>query len=201
MVVKSGVVFEMGRSEDAFLYEHKVVSGYCRDCDCGDRYRCRTSQIAEDRFARYCPYLAIVPAGSGHVTFFLLGGAALGWVSIRFLGEQNSQRTDQIKLAEYRQVNLPGQPVYEQVDSGGYTRLTIYAKAAAPQASTVDIRVIGDDNQPGKQASMVFQAGFAAWTRVDEPITAQHLTFIVGDTGTGTSKATQADVLVFLSKW
>jgi hypothetical protein len=131
---------------------------------------------------------------------FLLFGAALGWLSIRFFGEQTSQTRDQIKLAEYRQLDIAAQPVYEDLDSGGYTQLSVYAKATTPQASTVSIRVIADDNKPGTQGSMVFQGTDSAWSRLDERISAQHLTLIVGGTGAGTSKATQADVLVFLSK-
>lgn len=131
---------------------------------------------------------------------FLLFGAALGWLSLRFLGDETIRRTDQIKLMEYRQVNLSGQPAYEELDASGYTRLSIYARATAPQASTVSIRVIADDYKPGTQASTVFQVGDAGWSRLDEPITTQHLTFIIGDAAAGATKATQADVLVYLGK-
>jgi hypothetical protein len=139
--------------------------------------------------------------GQGTILFaFLLFGAALGWVSIRFFGEQTSQVKYQVQLVEYRQLNIAAQPVYEYLDSGGYTQLTIYAKATDPQASTVSIRVIAGDEKTGTQGSMVFQGTDSAWSRLDEKISAQHLTLIIGDGSTGTTKATQADVLVFLSK-
>lgn len=131
---------------------------------------------------------------------FLLLGAALGWFSIRFFGNQTSRTTDQIKLAEYRQLNIAAQPVYENLDSGGYTQLSVYAKAIAPQASTVSIRVIIDDNRMGTQRSVVFQGTDSAWSRLDEKISAPHLTLVIGDASVGTAKATQADVFVFLSK-
>jgi hypothetical protein len=131
---------------------------------------------------------------------FLFFGAALGWVSIRFFGENTSQTKDQIQLVEYRQLNIAAQPVYEYLDSGGYTQLTVYAKATAPQASKVSIRVIAEDEKPGTQGSIVFQGTDTAWSRLDEKISTQHLTLIIGDSGTGTTKATQADVLVFLGK-
>ncbi len=131
---------------------------------------------------------------------FLLFGAALGWLSIRFFGEQSSQTTDQINLVEYRQINIAAQPVYEDLDSSGYTQFSVYAKATAPQASAVSIRVIADDNKPGTHGSIVFQGTGSAWSRLDEKISAQQLTLIICVAGTGTTKATQADVLVFLSK-
>jgi len=131
---------------------------------------------------------------------FLLFGAALGWLSIRFFGEETSQVMDQVKFVEYRQLDIAAQPAYESLDSSGYTQLSVFAKAAQPQASAVSVRVIADAGKPGAESSIVFEGSDSAWSRLNERISAQHLTLIVGGSGTGATKATQADVLVFLSK-
>jgi hypothetical protein len=130
---------------------------------------------------------------------FLFLGAALGWVSFRFLGQQPSHTTSQVKLVEFRQLAMNAQPDYESVDSGGYNHLTLYARASAPPSASIAITVAPDTGKPGPQPAIAVQAVASSWTRLDQQISARRLTLIIGGQDASATRATQADVLVFLS--
>jgi len=130
---------------------------------------------------------------------FLLLGASIGWLSFRFLGQNPGQTTTEIRMAEYRQLALTDQPIFEKLDCDGYSHISIYAKSSAPQASTVSVRFIPDRTKPGEPAAITLEGVDSAWSRLDQTISAKHLTLIIG-TGDQGTRATQADVLVFLSR-
>jgi hypothetical protein len=130
---------------------------------------------------------------------FLLFGAALGWASFHYLGQQPSQTTSQIKLVEFRQLAIGAQPDYESVDSSGYDHFSVYARASAPPSSTIAVTVVPDTGKPGPQPTVAMRGVAASWTRLDQQISAQHLTLIIGGQDGSATGATQADVLVFLS--
>jgi hypothetical protein len=136
--------------------------------------------------------------GQGTIlVFFLLLGMGLGWISIRYLGVETSQTEAQIKLVEYRQLDLSGQLVYENLDSDGYGHVTVYAKSDAPQASTITVQLIPD--KPA-QISTQTEGTDSAWSRLECPISSKRLTLVVRNSGSSGKQATSADVLVFLSK-
>lgn len=130
---------------------------------------------------------------------FLLFGAALGWASFRFLGQQPGQTARQIKLVEFRQLAIAAQPDYESVDSNGYNHLCLYVRSGAPPSSTIGVTVVPVNGKPGQQPTVALEGNTSSWTRLDQQISAQHLTLIIGSQDSTATRATQADVLVFLS--
>jgi hypothetical protein len=132
--------------------------------------------------------------------FFLLLGMALGWLSLKYLGVESSQTTDQIRLVEYRQLDLSAQSVHEELDTHDYTHVTVYAKSDAPQASTMSVQVIPQQTPDQAQGSVEIQGTDSAWTRLDEPVSSKRLILIIESPGTLGARATSADVLVFLSR-
>lgn len=132
--------------------------------------------------------------------FFLLLGMALGWLSMKYLGVETSQTADQIRLVEYRQLALSGQPAYEDLNADGYSHATVYAKSNAPQGSTVGVQVIPEQTPQQGQSPALMQGKDSGWSRLDEPLSAKRLVLIIGGSGGPGTQATSADVLVFLSK-
>jgi len=137
--------------------------------------------------------------GQGTLLFaFLLLGAGLGWVSVNY-GSGHGHAIEDGKLIEYRQVNVGDHPIYEDIDMKGYNHLSMFAKVLAPQAAKLSIRVIPDASMSSEQ-SILFESTDSSWSRLEERVLAPQIMLIIGSTPSSTTKATQADILVFLSK-
>jgi hypothetical protein len=127
----------------------------------------------------------------------LLLGGAVGWGSV-FLGQRHSSASDSGRLLEFRQLKVDEQPVYEDVDTGGYRKADIYAKALNPSGAKVDVHVLTDMGDQSEQ-SIHLLANDGSWSHVTLALSTKRLGLMIGEAKQGDTKASQADVLVFLS--
>jgi hypothetical protein len=137
--------------------------------------------------------------GQGTILFFfLLLGAALGWLSVYVAPEHSVIQRD-TRLTEFRKLALSDQPVYEDVVTNGYGHLTIFAKTLAPDGSKARIRILSDKGDAAGPSNTVFDLDSTGWSRLDEKTSADHLTLVI-TTDAAATRATEADILISLSK-
>jgi hypothetical protein len=130
----------------------------------------------------------------------MLLGAAVGWVSIRFLGQPEATIENGVKLVDLRQTAIGSEPVYRSLDCSGYKRFSLYLRATTPQSSTVKIRIIFNREDQHKGSDTEITASDSAWSYVGQDIDANHILLEIGEPDSTGPRAAQADVLVFLSK-
>ncbi len=148
-----------------------------------------------DSVVTWLPFLR----GQGTILLvFLLLGAGLGWISLKF-GQSAPGSAVDGKLVEFRQIDLGGHTVYEELDVEGFSHLSVFATALQPKASRINVLILPNDGQTVDR-SVSFESGDSTWSRLDEPVSSKRVTLAIRSLQPDATKPSQADVLVFLSK-
>lgn len=138
--------------------------------------------------------------GQGILLFgFLLIGGALSWVSF-WKAPPTIKVITGGQLLEFRQLNPSEKPVYEDIDVGNYSEITVLTKTNAPQNGSAVVTLYPDEQGLRKIQVKQIEGVTASWTKLEEENFSKHISIVAGrSTRTGSQPATQLDILVYLS--
>jgi len=129
---------------------------------------------------------------------FLFAGVIVGVVCNWFAPIKNQVDSD-IKLIEFRQVTMGEGPTYEALETHGYGRVTVLAKALSPASSTVRVKLVPEAPNAAASGGTVLDGSYSSWSRLEAHFSEDHLILIIGDKAPGLTRATQADILIVLA--
>jgi hypothetical protein len=130
---------------------------------------------------------------------FLFLGISLGWISSYFHPSQGTI-TKGGKLIEYRHIDLTQGPFYKDLDTEHCSSVTIVTSASAPENGVGTVTIYAEDEGSHKSAITRLDTLITSWSRweVDSPPKRLSIS-VTGATKTGTSSATQVELLIYLT--
>jgi hypothetical protein len=133
------------------------------------------------------------------LSIFLILGWFAAWGSTK-IGPAHGREVGQIRLIEFDSLNASERP-FREVDTKKYLRMTVFTKTVEPQNGVATVTMYSDrDGVSGKSEVRRLASVADSWTRWDQPVSGQHVSFIVApSTELNASTASHVRIMVYLS--
>ena len=125
----------------------------------------------------------------------------MAWLGTR-IGETQTRVAKGVQLIKFEKINPAEHSVYEQVEVGAYSHVTVLAETIAPPNGSATVAIFGDQNGAVAEKYEVSRLNSVAnsWSRWDQENPGKHLSLVVSPPSqANTAPATEVEVRVYLS--